>query len=413
MFGKTLKDADGACIEVVDPGTLNTNAGPDFFNSKIKINGIEWAGNIEIHVRASDWHRHHHDNDPAYDSIILHVVSISDMRIYRPDGSLIPQVEITLPEDFFKIYVALTEAGDEVKCASSLSKLPPINRVDWLESLSIERIQAKAQKVKDLLSLTGNDWEQTCFVIIARALGFGLNGDPFEMLARSIPLRILHHHSDNPHQIQAIFFGQAAMLDSSLHIFDEYYQLLCREYYFLARKYELRPMRPGLWKYARTRPQNFPHRRIAFLAKACEGGFSLFSRIISNSRNVDQLRELFAWQLSGYWHTRFSFDTEGRSISDTLSQASITLLIINAVAPLVYAYGSSRGDLDLAERALDILAALPAENNTIIRSWQQIGIPADNALRSQALIHLRKEYCLTRKCLSCRWGHSLMRTTIG
>lgn len=412
MFGKILKDADGACIEVIDPGGLNTDAGPDFFNSKIKVNGIEWAGNVEIHVKASDWHRHHHDSDPAYDSIILHVVSISDTRIYRSDGSLIPQVEITVPEDFFKVYAALTEAPGDVKCGSSIQKFSPITRTDWLESLSIERIQAKAQKIKDLLTLTDNDWEQTCFVTIARALGFGLNGDPFEMLARSIPLRILHHHSDNPHQIQAILFGQAAMLDSSLHIFDEYYQLLCREYYFLARKYGLYPMRPGLWKYARTRPQNFPHRRIAFLAKACEGGFSLFSRILANSKSLDKLKELFAWQLSGYWHTHFSFDVEARNVADTLSQASVILLIINAVAPLIYAYGASRGDFELAEVGLDLLAALPAENNTIIRSWQQLGIGAENALRSQALIHLRKEYCLARKCLSCRWGHALMRTTI-
>lgn len=409
MFGKRLTDADGAAIEVIDPGNLNTDSGPDFFNSKIKINGVEWIGNVEIHVRASDWQRHSHDSDPAYDSIILHVVSISDRRIYRNDGSLIPQVTITLPEDFFKTYAALTESPDTVKCAPSLSRLSRLNMTDWLESLSIERIQAKAQKVNDILAINGNDWEQTCFVMMARALGFGLNGDPFEMLARSIPLRILHHHSDNPLQLQAILFGQASMLDSSIHIFDEYYQLLCREYYFLARKYGLKPLRPGLWKYSRTRPQNFPHRRIAFLAKACEGGFSLFSKILDNSKDSNSLRELFKWGLTGYWHTHFSFDTDAHSISDTLSEASITLLIINAVAPLVYAYGFSRGDYDLAERGLDLLSELPAENNAITRAWSLHGIKADNALRSQALIHLRKEYCDTRKCLSCRWGHALLR----
>ena len=412
MFGKRLTDADGAAIEVIDPGSLNTDSGPDFFNSKIKINGVEWIGNVEIHVKASDWLRHHHDTDPAYDSIILHVVSISDRRIYREDGSLIPQVVITLPEDFFKTYATLTEETASIKCAPSLHKLSQLAMTDWLESLSIERIQGKAQRVRDILALTGNDWEQTCFVIMARALGFGLNGEPFEMLSRSIPLRILHHHSDNPLQIQAILFGQAAMLDSSLHIFDEYYQLLCREYYFLARKYGLRPMRPGLWKYSRTRPQNFPHRRIAFLAKACEGGFSLFSKILDSCKDSDTLRELFKWELNGYWHDHFSFDTEAASIADTLSETSITLLIINAVAPLIYAYGSSRGDYDLAERGLDLLSDLPAENNAMLRVWSQLGIKADSALRSQALIHLRKEYCDTRKCLSCRWGHALLRRSM-
>lgn len=409
MFGKTLKDADGASIEIVDPGILNTDAGPDFFNSKIKINSIEWVGNVEIHVKASDWKRHHHDSDPSYDSIILHVVSISDTRIYRHDGSLIPQVEITLPEDLFKLYASLEEPSNTIKCGRLLNGLSQLSITDWLESLSIERVQAKAQKVKDLLTLNGNDWEQTCFVMVARALGFGLNGDPFEMLSRSVPLRILHHHSDNPLQIQAILFGQAAMLDSSLHIFDEYYQLLCREYYFLARKYGLNPMRPGLWKYARTRPQNFPHRRIAFLAKACESGFSLFSKFLSNAKNSDNLTQLFNWELTGYWHTHFSFDVVGRCVSDTLSDASITLIIINAVAPLIYAYGASLGDYDLAESGLDLLSSLPAENNSITRDWTQLGIKSDNALRSQALIHLRKEYCNARKCFSCRWGHLLMR----
>ena len=412
MFGKTLTDADGAPVEVIDPGNLNSDAGPDFFNSKIKINGTEWVGNIEIHVKASDWMRHGHDTDPAYDSIILHVVNISDRRIHRRDGSLIPQVEITIPQDFLQTYASLTEATTSVKCASAIPTLPGLTITDWLESLSIERIQAKAQKTRDILTLTSNDWEQTCFVMLARALGFGLNGDPFEMLARSVPLRILHHHSDNPLQLQAILFGQAAMLDSSLHIFDEYYQLLCREYYFLARKYGLRPMRPGLWKYARTRPQNFPHRRIAMLAKACEGGFSLFSKILANAGDPDKLRGHFRWQLSGYWHTHFSFDVEAHGIADTLSEASISLVVINAVAPLLYAYGASRGDPELAERGLDLLSAIPPENNAITRVWNQLGIRADNALRSQALIHLRKEYCDNRKCLSCRWGHSLLRKTL-
>lgn len=412
MFGKTLRDADGARIEVIDPGRLNTDSGPDFFNAKIKADGIEWVGNIEIHVKASDWIRHRHDTDPAYDSIILHVVNISDRRIQRHDGSLIPQVEITIPRDFLATYATLTETSGSMKCGSAISSLPRIAIADWLESLSIERLQAKAQRVNDILSLTANDWEQTCFVMLARALGFGLNGDPFEMLARSIPLKILHHHSDNPLQLQALLFGQAAMLDSSLHIFDEYYQLLCREYFFLARKYNLRPMRPGLWKYARTRPQNFPHRRIAMLAKACEGGFSLFSKIMSNADSTDKLRDLFRWQLTGYWHTHFSFDVEAISISDTLSEASISLLIINAIVPLIYAYGASRGNPDLAERGPDILSTLPPENNSIVRGWEQFGIKADNALRSQALIHLRKEYCDTRKCLSCRWGHSLLRKSL-
>lgn len=408
MFGRTLRECGGAEIAVVDPGRLNTDAGPDFFNSKIKVDGTEWAGNVEIHVKASDWIRHDHQNDPAYDSIILHVVGVSDRRIHRSDGSLIPQVEVTMPEGFFRTYSSLESDLYAIRCARQLPDISALTITDWLESLSVERIQNKAARVMEVFRNCGSDWQQTCFVILARALGFGLNGDPFEMLARSVPLRILHHHSDNPLQLQAILFGQAAMLDSSCHIFDEYYQLLCREYYFLARKYGLRPMRGALWKYARTRPQNFPHRRIAFLAKACENGFSLLSAILSAKDDEEKLREIFAWKLEGYWHSHFSFDVEAKASADTLSRSSVTLLIINVVAPLIYAYGARIGDPDLAEKALDLLSSLPPENNGIIRDWEQYGLRAGDALRSQALLHLRKEYCDPRKCLFCRFGHSLL-----
>lgn len=409
MFGRKLTDSDGREIEVIDPGRLNTDSGPDFFNSKIKADGTEWAGNIEIHVKASDWFRHGHQKDPAYDSIILHVVGVADQRIRRNDGSLIPQVVLTMPEDFFRTFSTLQTDIDTIRCMSSLKTLSSLTVTDWLETLSIERLQMKSDRIREIHSNCGNDWEQTCFIVLSRALGFGLNGDPFEMLARSIPLKILHHHSDNPLQLQAILFGQAAMLDSSLHIFDEYYQLLCREYYFLARKYNLRPMRPGLWKYAKTRPQNFPHRRIAFLSKACEDGFSLFSRILASKGNEEEARKLFDWQLENYWHTHFSFDTENKTHSDTLSKASVTSLLINVVAPLLYSYGAMRGNPDLAEKGLDLLSTLPAEANNVTRDWENCGLRAKDALRSQALLQLRKEYCDKRKCLYCRFGHHFLR----
>ncbi len=409
MFGRKLKECSGAEVEVIDPGRLNTDSGPDFFNSKVKVDGVEWAGNIEIHVRASDWMRHGHQDDPAYDNIILHVVGISDRRIRRSDGSLIPQVEMILPPDFFRVYADLESRPISVRCAESLSTLPSLIVNDWLESLSVERIQQKTTRVLETLKSCGGDWEQTCFITLARALGFGLNSDPFELLARSVPLKILHRHSDNPLQIQAILFGQGAMLDASNHIFDEYYQLLCREYYFLAKKYGIRPLRPGLWKYARTRPQNFPHRRIAYLAKACENGFSLLSKILDTDGNEKRLRNLFKWSLDGYWHTHFSFDTPASRVSDILSDASVTLLLINVAIPLFYATAVYKGNPDLAEKALCLLQSLPPETNSITREFLFYGLKAGDAMRTQALIHLRKNYCDQRKCLSCRFGHHLLK----
>lgn len=412
MLGRHLYDTSGRRIDIIDPGRLNKDAGPDFFNAKIKVDGTEWVGNIEIHIKASDWFRHHHDSDPAYENIILHVVGIDDARITRKDGSVIPQVVTPLPPNFCSTFEHLSSHPAYLRCAPYLNTLTKLAITDWLETLAVERLQMKADRIREILHATGSDWEQTCFITLARALGFGLNGEPFEMLARSLPLRILHHHSDNPLQLQALLFGQAAMLDQSCHIFDEYYQLMCREYYFLARKYGLHPMKAGLWKYAKTRPQNFPHRRIALLARACEGGFAMLSKIVDCVRKNGDPQDLFSWKLEGYWHDHFSFDVEARCGSDALSTTSITLLLINAVAPLAYAYSAERGESELGEKALGMLENLPPEHNSIIREWEGYGLKSHNALRSQALLHLRREYCEARKCLFCRFGHLYLRRSL-
>ena len=409
--GKDFRDVDGQHIEVLDPGIHNDDAGPDFFNSKLKIGGVEWVGNIEIHVKASDWFRHGHDSDPAYENVVLHVVGVSDKRIHRPDGSLIPQVEFTFPEKFFNTYAFLSEDVARIKCASLLAGLPALNKTDWLETLAVERLQQKATRIKEIFNSTNGDWEQTGFILLARGLGFGLNGDPFELLAKSLPLRILHHHSDNLFQLEALLFGQAAMLDATMYMFDEYFQSLCREYYFLSRKYGLRPQRPGLWKYLRTRPQNFPHRRIAFLAHSLFGGFSLFSRLLECSRDAESLVNVFDMKAEGYWKNRYSFDTEAGNAPAVLSRSSKNILAINVAVPLLYAYASSVGDIELGEKALAIMEDLPAENNSIVREWQPVGLVAKDASRSQALIQLRKEYCDKNKCIYCRFGHHFLRSS--
>lgn len=409
--GSDFKDVDGANIEVLDPGVHNNDSGPDFFNSKLKINGVEWVGNIEIHVKASDWYRHGHSEDPAYENVILHVVGVSDKRVSRADGSFIPQVELTFPEKFFQTYLSLSEDFSGIKCGGMLNNLPDLNKTDWLESLAVERMQQKANRIKEIHALTQGDWEQTCFILLARGLGFGLNSEPFEMLGKSIPLKILHHHSDNPFQLEALLFGQAAMLDATRFMFDEYYQGLCREYYFLARKYGLKPMRPGLWKYSRTRPQNFPHRRIAFLSNSTLGGFALFTRLLQNCGDSEAMMETFDMKAEGFWKNHFSFDTDAINVPDRLSRSSKVLLSINVGIPLLYAYASATGDIEFGERVVGMMQDLPAENNAYIRQWQNLGFEVKDASRSQALIHLRKEYCDRNKCIFCRYGHYFLRSS--
>lgn len=408
VAGKKFHLVDGRPLDVLDPGRLNNDSGPDFFNAKLRIDGIEWIGNVEIHVKASDWVRHGHDGDMAYDSIVLHVVAVNDFNPRRADGSLIPQLELVMPQSFYHAYASLEADIKAVRCERYLGDLSPLAVTDWLESLAIERIQSRSDRVMEIHRSTGCDWDQTFFVVLARSFGFGLNGDPFELTARSIPLKFIYRHGDSLGQIEALLFGQAAMLDPALHPADTYYQGLCREYLFLARKYGISPIPPGMWKYARSRPQNFPHRRLAFLAALLARGLPSVRKLGSGVTGPDDLVSLFSVELTGYWTSHFCF---GSGVSDApvrLTRASLYLLLINAVAPVVYAYGCHRGDLDLAEKAVDLLSSLPAEKNSIIRQWENAGLHCDNALRSQALLHLRSAYCDAHKCLFCRFARQVL-----
>lgn len=412
MLGGASRTVDGEEIRVLHPGRHNLDAGPDFLGARIYIGEQQWAGNVEIHVKASDWYAHHHHEDPAYGNVILHVVGISDRMICDTSGGYIPQMILSFPETFTTLYERLARNIYDIACGDKISRLSRLAIVDWQESLAVERMQLKASRIADTLKLVEGDWERVCFVALARALGFGLNSEPFEILARSIPLNILHHHSDDIFQLEALLFGQAGMLDSSVHIFDEYYQRMCREYAFLARKYGLRPMRPGIWKYARTRPQNFPHRRIALLAKAVEGGFSLLSKVLQWRYDSERLRPLFEWRCDGYWQNHFDFDVGQDGVSYSLSRQSVDLLLINFVAPMIYAYGSAHGDCDMAERGLDLWRELSAEKNVLMRKWIELGIKPLNAMESQAMLQLRREYCDASRCLDCRFGHHLLRKSL-
>lgn len=414
MLGISFSLDSGERVRVIDPGRLNRDSGPDFFNAKVKIGGKIWAGNIEIHLKASDWHRHGHNTDAAYDNVILHVVAVSDTQIKRNDGSDLPQMRVTLPENFYKTFAYLTQANSEIRCGAALSQVDSLRRADWIETLSIERLQHKAARIEESLRKSNGDWNAACFVTLARGLGFGLNGIPFEMLAESINLNHLRRHSDNIVQMEAIFFGQAGLLDPMLWQGDMRYQIMCREYQFLARKYSMHPIPKTAWKFSRTRPQNLPYRRIALLAKAMTETPDLLNRIIKTEGDEDLLRELFKWKVDSYWSRRMTFGSDAQTEANppSLSEGSLNILLINVAAPLLYAYALLHSDHNLKEAAIGILTGLPPEKNAIIRSWQQLGFNAKDAGSSQALIHLKKEYCEKHECLRCRFGHQVLRATI-
>ncbi len=414
MLGLPFALESGEKVRVIDPGTLNTDSGPDFFNAKVKIDGKTWAGNVEIHMKASDWHRHGHSSDPAYDNVILHVVAVSDTRIRRQDGSEIPQMHVALPQDFYKTFAYLNTANTAIRCSNGLNHIDQLRRADWIETLTIERLQHKATRIEETLRKSNGDWNAACFITLARALGFGLNGVPFEMLAESINLNYLRRHSDNLLQMEAIFFGQAGLLDPMMNMADQRYQLMCREYQFLARKYSLHPIPRASWKFSRTRPQNLPYRRIALLAKAMADTPDLLNRILQTEGDEELLRPIFRWQVDGYWSRRLTFGSDAQTDANppTLSEASINILLINVAVPILYAYALLHSDHEMKEAALALLLGLPPEKNAILRGWNELGFKAKDAGMSQALIHLRKEYCERNECLRCRFGQHVLRATI-
>lgn len=397
----------GKKVRVVDPGLLNTDAGPDFFNAKIEIDGHMWVGNVEMHYRATDWKRHHHDSDKAYDSVILHVVAKDDAPVRRTNGELIPQLVLEVSPQFNADYASLVGATIEVPCATKIKQVPHLTIVEWVEGLAFERLHGKVERIHQLLDSFNGSWEDVCYVTLARNFGFGINNDAFERLARRTPLRLLGKHSDSVLQIEALLFGQAGMLDAQKPGMDSYYNQLCTEYAFLSNKFQLTPMEKESWKLFRIRPQNFPYRRIAMLAQFIEGGFRMMNRILE-AEGEKEMRALFEVELSGYWTKHYTFGKPNDRATATLSRSSIDIILINTVAPLLYAYGELTGNYEMTDKAIKLLEDLRAESNSIVSHFVAYGIDCPDALTSQALVQLKREYCDARKCIYCKIGHHLL-----
>lgn len=409
-----MSTTDGRRITVLDPGRLNTDAGPDFFNAKVKIDGNTWAGNIEIHVKASDWHRHGHDGDPAYDNVILHVVDTSDTLIRRPDGSAIPQLQMCCAPDLNRHYSNLISlAPSDIACRSTIAATERVFLRDWLDSLAMERLYEKTDRVEQWAQRFNGDWEQAAFITIARALGSGINGEIFERLAASVPLRMVARHNDSVMMTEAILFGQSGLLDQAPQ--NDYTEILRREYRFLCAKFSLSRPQGMMWKMARMRPASFPHRRIALLASVLHRSTRFMWRISEVMRDdspIECFERLFALPPEGFWadHYTFSENTASNPSTRTCAVGKQTLntLLINAVIPISYAYALHSGDTAMADRSLELLHTVPAESNTIVRGFTDAGIPCEDAADSQALIQLRRSYCEQRKCLYCRIGHKVL-----
>lgn len=401
-----LVTTDGQTVEVIDPGLHNTNAGADFFNSKIKIDDKMWAGNVEIHLASEDWYKHRHHLDKSYNSTILHVAEAVSGEIINERGVKVPQLKLTIPDKVKSSAEYLLQSVSSIPCKNELPEVDKKIVKSWLSVLTIERLERKTNDIYTHLSRFNNSWDQTFYVLLSRNYGFGLNSDEFERLALSLQFNIIQKHSNNLFQVEALLFGQAGMLESD-RILDEYYLSLQREYQFLRHKYQLKPLDEFLFKRLRIRPGSFPQVRIAQLAALFVQSGRLFSSVLE-IEDYKQLRLYFQSSVSEYWKNHYSFGKESKSGQKFLGDSSLDTILINTVVPILFAYGK-KNDLErYCDRALTFLDSIKPERNSIVSEFKEAGVTPVNASETQALIQLKKEYCDMRKCLYCKIGYQIL-----
>ena len=412
----TLETTDHKVVEVLDPGLHNHHAGPDFFNAKVKLDGTLWVGNVEIHDKASDWYAHGHDHDAAYDNVVLHVCGVVDAVVTTHNGLVLPQMQLSVPKVVEDNYQQLVTTDHYPPCYQVIPNLSRLKVHSWMSALQTERLEQKTQAIRQRVALCDGSWEDGYFVTLARNYGFGVNGDAFEAWAQSIPLHAVDHHRDDLFQVEAIFMGQAGLLDMEAvperyreaAIQEGYFTRLANEYAYLRHKFSLTPIHYKRWKFLKMRPQNFPHIRIAQLARLYHSRTAGLSQLVE-CRTVKELQEALATGVTSYWETHYVFGSESAKNMKRLSAVSLNLLMINTAIPMLFAYGRYKGDEPLCDRAFELLEQLKAEDNNIVRMWKECSLPVENAGDSQALIQLKKEYCDKKDCLRCRFGYEYLK----
>ena len=405
--GKDPVTQSGEPIEIIKTGEHNFDSGPDFFNARIKIGETEWAGNVEIHTKASDWEAHKHQHDKAYDNVILHVVHTADKELKRRNGEVIPTLELKkrVPVEVYKKYQSLGTSGDWIPCGKQISSVSSFTLNHWLDRLLIERLERKTQPIIDSLAKNQNDWEETFYQQLAYGFGLKVNAQPFEFLAKSLPLNILSKQKDSLLSIEALLFGQSGLLDPNAK--DEYEKQLRKEYAFLKNKFKLKPMDAHLWKFARLHPPGFPTIRIAQFANLIFKSLNLFSKMIE-AQNIYTVQSLLHAEASEYWNTHYRFGKVSPHRKKFLGEDTKSNLIINVIAPFLFVYAKQKGEPRITDRALDFLNKTEAENNSIIEKWNSLGVETENSGQTQALLQLKNDYCSKKRCLQCAIGAKLL-----
>lgn len=400
----SIKTTQNQSVQVLHSGTRNSHSGPDFANAKIKIDETIWAGNVEIHVKSSDWNKHKHQFDQAYKSVIAHVVYIHDTN----DNS-IPTIEIKniLDDEVFYKYITLMQTQSFIPCENQVQKIESFVKNTFVERLCIERLESKSQDINQLLIEFQNHWETVFYITLFKTFGTNVNALPFELMARKIPLNLFAKHKQNPKQIEALLFGVAGFLADDTD--DAYHSELKKEFDFLQAKYNITPLHKSIWKQGGVRIGNFPSQRLAQLSALITASSHLFSKVIESTSDTI-LKSYFEIPMNTYWQQHYDFGKViSRNNSSTLSKNFIHHLLINAVIPTIIAYSNFNQNEQLREKALDLLQKIPKEKNRILQHFEHYQFTHTNAMQSQGILQLYKQYCTKKRCLACAIGNQLLR----
>ncbi len=395
-------------IQIFNAGEHNINSGPDFFNAKVLIAQQLWAGNVEIHVKASDWYLHQHEKDSNYDNVILHVVWQHDVDIYRENNSVIPTLELqrfTPQSLLFNYYQLFSKKSNYIHCENDFSKVDEFTLNNWLENLYIEKLVHKSSLISELLVQTKNDWEAVLFKLLAKNFGLKVNGEAFLNLSNSFEFSILRKEQKDLQYMEALLFGQAGLLQADHQ--SKYFQDLKKEYQYLSRKYNLDPLYNKQFQFFRLRPNNFPTIRIAQLANLYFMHKTLFSKVL-NVKNLKDYYAIFSNGTSEFWNIHYTFNTISKRSVKSLTKPFIDLLLINTIVPLLFVFGKRSVKWN-EEKLFDLIKQIKPEKNNIIRELNKLNINAKNAFETQALLHLKSEYCDKHLCMQCAVGNVLLR----
>lgn len=400
----------GEKITLLHTGQHNQEeSGPDFFNAQLKISRQHWAGNVEIHLKSSDWYAHKHETDSAYDNVILHVVWQNDMPVFRKDNTPIPTLELhaLIHANALKNYAQLLRNPNKkwINCENDFTLFSEFSLENWLERLYFERLEDKTQPIFQLLEQSQNNWEAVLFRLLFKNFGLNVNGDAFFEVARSIPFSVVQKTRHSTLQLEALFFGQAGMLQQDCE--ETYFLQLKKEYAFLQKKFNLPPPSNNTVKFFRLRPDNFPTIRLAQLAQLYSHKTHLFSTLIEE-KNTASLHQNLYTEVSPFWETHYTFPKTSKKKKKALSQKFINLLLINTVIPLQFCYAKHKG-LSIEDHILSLITSIPAETNTVIEKFDSLRHKkAKHALHSQAYLQLKKNYCDQNRCLQCPLGTQLL-----